>query len=111
MAHNLLLRGLKLIKQGFGTKTNEHRFWVEKKSTCEVCPKCATLCTTVYDRREVNIIDEPLRESAVVLKIQKRRFYCKACKKPFTEHVNGIKKRARVTERFRGYVFNCCERF
>ena len=47
MAHNLLLRGLKLIKQSFGTKTNEIRFWVEKKSTSEVCPKCATLCTKV----------------------------------------------------------------
>lgn len=111
MAHNLLLRGLKLIKQGFGTKTNEIRFWAEKKSTSEVCPKCATMCSTVYDRREVIVVDEPLRESAVVLKIQKRRFYCKSCKKPFTEHVNGIRKGARVTERFRNYVFICCERY
>ena len=111
IANNLLLRGLKLVKQSFRTKTNEVRFCVEKKSDGECCPKCATLCTTVYDRREANIVDEPIRGSAVLLKILKRRFYCKTCKKPFTESVAGIKKGARVTERFRDYVYHCCERF
>lgn len=111
IAHNLLLRGLKLVKQGFGKKTNEIRFWVEKKSNSEVCPKCATLCTTIYDRRQVEIVDEPIRENAVLLKIQKRRFYCKSCKRPFTESITGIKKGSRVTERFRDYVYTSCEHF
>lgn len=111
MAHNLLLRGLKLIKQGFGVKAHEHRFWVEKKSTCEPCPKCATLCTKVYDHREVKIVDEPLRDIAVVLRFNKRRFYCKSCKKPFTEYLKGIKKGGRVTDRFRAFIFKCCERY
>jgi transposase len=111
MANNLILRGLKLIKQSFSTKKNEIRLWVEKKSTNEVCPKCAMVSSSVYDHREVNVVDEPIRDNAVILKIRKRRFYCKPCRRPFTEPISGIKKSARVTERYRDYVYICSERF
>ncbi|MBT4790519.1 MAG: transposase family protein [Halobacteriovoraceae bacterium] len=46
------------------------------------CPKCATLSKTCYDKREVIIKDTPLRDKMVHLKITKRRFFCKTCKKP-----------------------------
>ena len=84
---------------------------VEKTSPMEVCPRCATPSRAVYDRRLVTIKDDPLRQSPVVLKIRKRRFSCKPCKKPFTEPVKGISKGSRFTERFKRSLLWACERF
>lgn len=83
----------------------------EKKSEMEVCPKCATPSRSGYDKRKVKVKDAPLRNTAVTLVITKRRFYCKPCKKPFTEPVSGIRKTRRCTERFRNYVLWACENF
>jgi transposase len=47
----------------------------------------------------------------VFLKIEKRRFWCKNCRKPFTEYIPGIKKGARSTERLRRSVLWACENF
>ena len=51
----------------------------KKTSKKEVCPKCATLSSTGYDKRVVTIKDAPIRDKEVILKITKRRFYCKKC--------------------------------
>lgn len=85
--------------------------YVEKTSEMEVCPKCATPSTSVYDRRWVCVRDEPLRARTVLLYIRKRRFLCKSCRRPFTEPVQGIRKYGRTTERYRKAVLNACERF
>ena len=82
-----------------------------KKSKEEVCPKCATLTGVCYDKREVLIKDAPIRDKEVILKITKRRFYCKNCKKPFTEPVTGIVKGRRSTVRFRKHVFWCASNY
>jgi len=84
---------------------------VEKTSAMEVCPRCATPSRSIYDRRLVTIKDDPIRQSAVILKIRKRRFACKPCKKPFTEPVSGISKGSRFTERFKRSLLWACERF
>lgn len=110
-ANILMLRGLEPLKWNVKTKTNVLQFWVKKKSHSEVCPKCATLCKTVYDRRTVKVKDEPIRGQAVLLYIQKRRFFCKTCQKPFTEPINDVKKGSRVSDRYRRYVFWACENF
>jgi hypothetical protein len=52
-------------------------FKVEKVSTFEVCPKCATKSQTVYDHRVVKAKGDPIRGKAVLLTIIKRRFLCK----------------------------------
>ena len=85
-----------------------------KKKDCfgmEVCPKCATPSVTGYDRREVRVKDAPLRNRAVTLVLTKRRFFCKKCKKPFTEPVSGIRKGRRTTERYRNEILWACENY
>jgi transposase len=83
----------------------------EKVSAVEICPKCATPSTVIYDRRQVEIKDAPIRGVSVKLKIIKRRFYCKICKKPFTEPLPGIGKRHRTTHRYRREVLWAAENF
>ena len=87
------------------------RLYCRKTSKMEVCPKCATPSTTGYDKRIVSINDQPLRDKQVYLTLEKRRFYCKSCKKPFTEPVQGIIKGYRSTVRFRKHVLWCATNF
>jgi transposase len=83
----------------------------EKMSPMEVCPRCATPSTSVYDRRWVRLKDEPLRLRQTILSVRKRRFWCAACKKPFTEPLPGVRKGYRTTERYRRRVLWACEHF
>ena len=83
----------------------------KKTSRLEVCPKCATPSTVIYDHRIVKIRDAPVRGNGVVLQLKKRRFFCKTCKKPFTEPVDGIRKNHRTTQRFRRSVLWAAENF
>jgi transposase len=101
---------LKLTKQVSHHK-NIMTLHFKKTSKMEVCPKCATRSITCYDKRIVTIKDTPLRDKMVILKITKRRFFCKSCKKPFTEPVQGITKGRKTTTRFRKHILWCATNF
>lgn len=92
-----------------GTAHNVAR--CEKISSHEVCTRCAQSSSVTYDHRWVRIKDAPIRGSSVVLLIRKRRFYCKTCRKPFTEPVPGIMPRKRTTQRLQRAVTNACHKY
>lgn len=108
--HSLQLPELKIISHRRTAKL-DCEFELEKTSTFEVCPKCANRSWTIYDHVWVRIKDAPIRNRHIFLKIKKRRFLCKNCKKPFTEPVAGIKKGFRTTERFRRHIMWCSDNF
>jgi transposase len=87
--------------------------WVQAKkvSSFEVCPKCATKSVSIYDHRIVKLKDAPIRGNGIRLTVKKRRFFCKPCRKPFTEPVQGVGKRHRTTQRYRKAVLWACENF
>jgi integrase len=66
----------------------------------------------VHDRRKVTIKDAPHGNKEKFLVITKRRFRCeeRGCKKVFTEQVNGINPRARLTERMQRNIFYVCDK-
>jgi len=115
MAHEgfiryLLLPELRLLetrKSGAGGT----EFFVEKTSSMEVCPRCATPSTSTYDRRWVKLKDDPLRSGEAILWVHKRRFSCKTCQRPFTEPVDGVRKGYRTTQRYRSRLLWACEHF
>jgi len=106
----LLLPELKLLRVICPESSWAH-YHVIKLSKAEVCPKCATLCHSVYDRRICTVKDAPVRDQIIYLKIHKRRFWCNTCSKPFTEPVLGIHKSRRTTQRFRRAILWACENF
>lgn len=110
LSRNLMLPELKFIKEI--KVTNGKRVQCcNKISDAEVCPKCATLSTTIYDHVFVTIRDEPIRNKSIILRIKKRRFFCKKCKLPFREPVRGITKGFRTTQRYRRYIRWCATNF
>ncbi len=108
--HSLQLPELKIIND-YRANKNTLIFEATKLSDFEVCPKCATPSKTVYDHVFVKIKDTPIRDKRIFLRIKKRRFFCKSCKKPFTEPVAGIKKGFRTTDRFRRHIMWCADNF
>lgn len=88
-----------------------HIFNCRKKNNGAVCSRCASLATAGYDSRTVRLKDAPIRGKAVELVVKKRRFYCKTCKKPFTEPLPGVMPRRRTTQRYRRSLLWAAENF
>lgn len=76
-----------------------------------VCGRCASLSTSVYDSRVVKVRDRPIHGKRVDLEIKKRRYYCKPCKRPFTEPIAGILPGRKTTQRFRKDIQWACLQF
>lgn len=103
----LLGRELKLLK----TQSFQNGFlWTcEKlKQLHEICPKCATPSTRRFGRAQSLVREQSLHGRPVWLKILKHRYYCQACKKPFTESVCGILPRRRTTQKLRKQILQDC---
>lgn len=106
IARFIVLPELNLLKIQKGTGVNVYH--CEKSRDFEHCPRCSEASNVTYDHRWVLVKDEPVRRSQCVLKIKKRRLYCKRCRKPFTEPVDGVLKGQRTTQRFkRALTWGC----
>lgn len=110
LARFVLLPNLELKKWG---SHNRYTSWIsgQTKKKGDFCPKCGVWSEVGYDRRKVRLKDEPIRASSVYLTLIKRRYYCKECRKPFTEKIPGVLPGRRTTERFRRAVLHACERY
>lgn len=106
----ILLPELKIVTHWQSDKFRT-RYKCEKESEFEICPKCASKCSSVHDRRWVKIEDQPIRGSGVTLEILKRRFRCQNCKSVFTEPIAGIRKGFKTTQRFRRGLQWACDNF
>lgn len=110
LARFVLLPELKLLRWKKGTIAANF-VDTKKVSKFEVCPKCATPSSSIYDHRVVKLHDAPVRGMSVHLSVRKRRFYCKQCRKPFTEPIQGVGKGKRTTNRYVREVLWACENF
>lgn len=111
LAQKLLLPELKLRFVKWKRHVRTLHLFVDKCSRFEVCPKCATPSSNIYDHRVVRLKDAPLHGRLIRLHIRKRRFSCKPCGKPFTEPVKGVEKGYRTTHRYRQGLLWACENF
>lgn len=84
---------------------------LSKERKGAVCTRCASFSNTLYDKRVVTVRDEPLQGKLIVLHITKHRYFCKTCKKPFTEPVPGILPGRKTTQRLRKSIYWACENF
>ena len=107
LADEMLPKELKFLSsQAF---RNGHIWDVEKiRMPFEICPKCATPSTVRAGRASAVVRDAPVRERPLWLRIHKHRYYCKTCRKPFTESVENVWPRRRSTYHFRKAVADDC---
>ena len=84
---------------------------VKKRNEFELCPKCMNPATVRCGRVSVTVREAPIREKPLWLRIEKHRYYCKTCRKPFTENVNCVWPKRRTTHHFRKAVAGDCENY
>lgn len=110
LADQMLPKELKFISSK--TYRNGHLWEVFKvRNDFEICPRCASKSSVRCGRVKVTVREAPLREKPLWLRIQKHRYYCKSCRKPFTEPVEGIWPGRRTTSHFRKTVAEACGRY
>jgi transposase len=105
----LLLPKLSLVD--LVQKPKRITFFCETTTKSIWCSHCGLECFKVHDKRTVKITDAPTTNRQKVLVIRKKRFRCSGCKKVSTESIAGIKKRARLTERFQRNLLHICTNF
>lgn len=110
LTQGLLLPELKLVLVS-RISPSSYRWVTQKQRKGAVCPKCARFSLVLYDKRTVNLLDQPIQGKQVFLRVLKQRYFCKTCKKPFTEPLPGVIPRRRTTQRFRTQLYWACENF
>jgi len=85
--------------------------WEVKKvrSGAEICPKCANPSNVRCGKLQVTVREESIRQTALWFRVHKHRYFCKPCRKPFTEPTPGVWPRRRTTQRFRRALARACE--
>lgn len=109
LTHFLLLSKLSLVD--LVRKPKRIIFFCETNTSTIWCPHCGLECFKIHDRRTVHIKDAPLGNKQKILIIKKKRFRCCDCKKVITEKIDGIRKSARLTERFQRNLLYTCTKF
>jgi transposase len=84
--------------------------WVvqKRRSAFEICPRCGDKSSTRAGRCKALLRDEPLREQALWLEVHKHRYFCRTCRKPFTETTSLSWPKRRTTYRLRKHVAKLC---
>jgi len=84
---------------------------VRARKESDVCPTCGEVSEKIHDRRKRVKRDSMLRTYQVSLIVQKRRFRCATCRRPFTEIDSSCGRYKRTTERFRHQIAKqACQR-
>lgn len=111
LAQHLLLPELSLLQFYRPAPATQFIIAEKKRPVCEICPKCATPSKSYYDKRWIEVRDEPIRGVDTRIKILKRRYFCRTCRKPFTEPISGIIPKRRTTQRYRRSLLWACDKF
>lgn len=90
---------------------NGHLWEVKKKRAPQGCRRCGLVSDRRYGRVSVVVRERSSGEKPLWLKVHKHKYYCEACKKPFTELTPGTWLRRRSTQRFQKWIRKCCERY
>lgn len=65
-----------------------------------ICPRCGLISQSLHQNKRHNVRDLPISSREVILKVNRRQFKCKNCKKPFSENLDFLESRKRFTKRY-----------
>ena len=71
---------------------------VEKKTA--VCPRCGKISHRLHQNKKHLMKDLPIGNREVILCVNRRRFKCEYCQKPFSETLNFVGNKKRFTDRY-----------
>lgn len=71
---------------------------VEKKTA--VCPRCGQSSHHLHENKRYLVRDLPMSNRQVILRVNRRRFKCKNCRKPFSEILDFVGEKKSFTHRY-----------
>ena len=71
----------------------------ESKKLDANCPNCGTKSHNLHQNHRHIVKDLPFGEKSVFLEINRRQFKCRKCQKPFSEHLDFVRKKRTYTKR------------
>lgn len=84
---------------------------IKRRNAFEICPRCAQPSQVRAGKVKVTVREAPIRERPLWLRIEKHRYYCKTCRKPFTEPVDCVWPRRKTTSQFRRTLAKLCAKY
>lgn len=90
---------------GVGERGGVLELAVELVAAAGVCPRCGRGSLEAKERPVVRVRDLPIAGRWLYLRWRKRRFFCRACGRSFTESHAEMPARQRMTQRFRRHLF------
>lgn len=106
----MLLPELKFLRSERIGKSGNILF-LEKEPRQEYCNRCGSGRYWVHEHRWIELKDEPIRGTYIILRVRKRRLKCLKCGKIFSEPLPGVLPRRRFTQRFRKSLVWACKTF
>ncbi len=65
-----------------------------------VCPRCGQTSRHLHQNQRHLVKDLPLGNREVILSVNRRRFKCKKCQKPFSENLDFLANKKSFTHRY-----------
>ena len=90
---------------------NGHLWFVRKKRSEQACRRCGLFSKRRAGRVSVTVRERSPEDSPLWLRVEKHRYYCTFCRKPFTEETPGVYFKQRTTRRFQKWIKQCCVNF
>ena len=82
--------------------------FVELESDTAACPRCGVRSTRKHSTKLIPVRDLPCFGREVYLLLPRRRFKCRHCGTPFTEHVSFVEFGNGFTQRYESYIYEQC---
>ena len=73
-----------------------------------VCPECGVRSTRQHGQKPIQVRDVPCFGRQVYLTLPRRRFKCRHCGGPFTEHLCFVEFGTNFTKRYEQHIFDEC---
>jgi transposase len=73
---------------------------IKSQKTTASCPVCSQSSHHLHQNYRVLVRDLPIGNKEVMLRVNRRRFKCKNCRKPFNESLAFLEKKKNFTNRY-----------
>jgi transposase len=75
-------------------------FAVKSENKTAVCPQCGQASHRLHQNQGIMVRDLAISDQEVILRVNRRRFKCENCQKPFSETLDFVEKKKNFTHRY-----------